>query len=121
VSIELVRLDHVNLGVSDLATSKRFYGELLGLKEAARPADMKRDGAWYLLGEVQLHLSVETSADNHASKRHVAFQVRSVAEARAAFTSAGVSYEEGHPLPGIQRIFARDPSGNRVELYENLG
>jgi len=120
VAIHLKRLDHVNVSVADLIPARRFYGEILGLNPAPRPADLQRDGAWYQLGPVQLHLSVEEAANGAASKRHVAFEVESVADARAALTSAGLPFQEGHPVPGVERIFVRDPSGNRIELYQPL-
>ena len=46
---------HVSLDTADLAASKRFYGDLLGLAELERP-DFGLPGVWYQAGPVQLHI-----------------------------------------------------------------
>lgn len=45
----------MSLTVTDLARAKRFYGDVLGLAELQRP-DFDFAGAWYALGDRQLHL-----------------------------------------------------------------
>jgi catechol 2,3-dioxygenase-like lactoylglutathione lyase family enzyme len=119
MAIEVLRLGHANLGVKDLLEARRFYIELLGLSELPRGAGAQRDGAWLRVGDCELHLSVETGS-RETSDRHLAFQVASLSEVRAALQSAGMGITEGRPLPGLQRLFVRDPSGNLLELYERL-
>jgi catechol 2,3-dioxygenase-like lactoylglutathione lyase family enzyme len=115
--METLRLAHVNLSVDDVEAARRFYGELLGLAAAPRPADAGRAGCWFALGEAELHLSLEAGADNARSKRHVAFEVGDLDGLRARLGAAGVAVEEGRPIPGVRRFFVRDPSGNRLEFY----
>jgi glyoxylase I family protein len=55
--IEVETLHHVSISVSDLAGARHFYGHVLGLREIARPA-FDFPGAWYELGDRQLHLIV---------------------------------------------------------------
>ena len=56
--VELTSLNHVAVCVTDVERSKRFYGEVLGLREVQRPA-FPFDGAWYELADGrQLHLIV---------------------------------------------------------------
>lgn len=113
----LRRVAHVNLSIDDVDAARAFYGELLGLHPAARPGDAGRPGCWFALGDVELHLSLETGADNASSKRHVAFEVDDLASARARLEAAAVTVEEGRVMTGIRRFFVRDPAGNRLELY----
>src|SRR5262249_48671423 len=53
----LAVLDHVNLAVTDLERSRRFYAEVLGLRELERPP-YPLPGAWFEVGDGMLHLSV---------------------------------------------------------------
>jgi len=58
----VVGLNHVNVTVpSDVeSAAKHFYGTVLGLKQIPKPAGTRQNvGAWYELGGVHLHLSVE--------------------------------------------------------------
>jgi catechol 2,3-dioxygenase-like lactoylglutathione lyase family enzyme len=114
----LKRVTHVNLSVVDVEAARRFYSELLGLEEIERVEGRQRPGAWFRLGALELHLSHEPEPRNADSKRHVAFEVRDLVALRDRFEEAGVRVEEGSPLPGLQRFFARDPSGNRLEFQE---
>jgi catechol 2,3-dioxygenase-like lactoylglutathione lyase family enzyme len=114
----LLRVAHVNLSISNVEAARHFYGEILGLEPAPRPSDAgARAGCWFRLGPVEIHLSEEQGADNARSKRHVAFEVADLDAIRRHLTDARVPIEEGRPVPGVERFFVRDPSGNRLELY----
>ena len=113
----LRRVAHVNLSVDDVDAARRFYGDLLGLTAAPRPADAGRAGAWFKLGDTELHLSLEIAADNARSKRHVAFEVTDLDGLRRRLADAGAPIEEARPMAGVRRFFARDPAGNRLEFY----
>jgi catechol 2,3-dioxygenase-like lactoylglutathione lyase family enzyme len=40
--------------------ARHFYGELLGLKEVEKPANLQgRGGVWFMTGNLQLHLGVD--------------------------------------------------------------
>ena len=116
--MKLRRVAHVNLSVDDVDLARAFYGDVLGLEPAPRPADAGRAGCWFRLGDVELHLSEEQGADNAASKRHVAFEVADLDGARAHLEAAGVAIDDGRQLPGARRFFVRDPAGNRLEIFE---
>jgi catechol 2,3-dioxygenase-like lactoylglutathione lyase family enzyme len=112
-----MRVAHVNLSIDDVEAARHFYGDVLRLDPAPRPPDMGRAGCWFRVGDVELHLSLEADADNARSKRHVAFEVSELDALRARLVAAGAPIEEGRPMAGIRRFFARDPAGNRIELY----
>ena len=85
-------LHHVNVTVPpelEIAT-KHFYGEVVGLKQVPKPATARQSGAWYQIGENQLHLSVEDEESAPLSSRHVCFHVSDLAEAENKFRDAGV-------------------------------
>ena len=118
-AIEIRGLDHVNLTVPRAAetAARRFYGELLGLRELPKPAELReRGGAWFTTGAVQIHLSLD-DAPPGSPRRHVCFTVVDLAAARAAFVAAGVAIEEDErPVAGWPRFYVRDPGGNRLEI-----
>lgn len=49
------KLSHIALLITDIDKARAFYGNILGLKEIARPPFFIK-GLWYDLGEFQLHL-----------------------------------------------------------------
>ena len=116
-------LHHVNVTVPKSVedAAKRFYGVVLGLKEVPKPEESRgRGGAWYQLGSVQLHLSIEDRlADSCLSKRHVCYTVSNLLEAEAKFRSEGVEiFPDDIPTPGWSRFYVRDPGGNRLEIAQ---
>src|SRR5262245_26528816 len=51
-------LDHVTIVVKDLEKSRRFYVDVLGMRETRRPA-FSFDGLWFQAGATQIHLIKE--------------------------------------------------------------
>jgi catechol 2,3-dioxygenase-like lactoylglutathione lyase family enzyme len=122
MAIGLIRFNHVNVTVpSALETAaKHFYGVVVGLPEIPKPAGTRQNmGAWYQLGEMQLHLSVEEGVQNHLSDRHVCYQVSDAAAASSEFRNAGVKIiSDPRPVAGQSRFFVRDPGGNMIEVTQ---
>jgi catechol 2,3-dioxygenase-like lactoylglutathione lyase family enzyme len=95
--------------------ARRFYTGLLGLPELPKPPELAgRGGVWFSLGEQQLHLGVEEPGP--PSRRHIALRTGELAPVRRALEAAGVPVEEAIPLDGMERIYCRDPFGNKLEL-----
>jgi catechol 2,3-dioxygenase-like lactoylglutathione lyase family enzyme len=116
-------LHHVNVTVPKSLedAAKHFYGVVMGLEEVPKPKTSRgRGGAWYQLGAVQLHLSVEQElGENCISKRHVCYTVSDLAEAEERFRNAGVEVvPDDLPTPGWSRFYVRDPGGNRLEIAQ---
>ena len=115
--LEITQLDHCSVLITDVERSRRFYGDLLGLKEIARPRTFDFVVVWYDLGNQHLHLLLKDKPDT-ASPRHFALRVRDVAAARAYLQSRGVATLETTPIPGADRFFIHDPDGNRIEIIQ---
>ncbi len=117
-------IHHVNVTVPrSLETqTKHFYGVVMGMTEVPKPESSRgRGGAWYQLGQVQLHLSLEDGVDEHLSKRHVCYTVHDLREAEDRFRQAGVEIlPDDQPIPGWERFYVRDPGGNRLEIAQEV-
>ena len=116
----ITTLDHVQITVPPELedASKRFYREMLGLREIDKPEKLRpRGGAWYQLGNAQLHLAIDPGASGAGSRRHVCLAVDDLKAARAALKAQGLDIiDEPVQADGLARFFVRDPAGNRVEI-----
>jgi catechol 2,3-dioxygenase-like lactoylglutathione lyase family enzyme len=117
------QIHHVNVTVPKSLedAAKHFYGVVMGLQEVPKPEESrKRGGAWYQLGPLQLHLSIENPlGENCISKRHVCYTVSDLAAAEERFRNAGVEIiPDDLPAPGWSRFYVRDPGGNRLEIAQ---
>ena len=114
----LPALHHVQIAMPPAgeATARAFYGELLGLRELAKPEHLAaRGGCWFALGDHELHLGVEADF-RPAHKAHAAIQVAELEPLKARLGAAGVPTREDEPLAGYSRFYADDPFGNRLEF-----
>ena len=118
-SFQVAQLDHCSVIITDLERSRRFYRDLLGLKEIAKPRTFEFQVLWFQLGDTQLHLLRKDRADT-ISPRHFALRVIDCAAARAFCQARGVAVQETTPIPGADRFFIADPDGNRIEMIQWL-
>lgn len=117
-------LHHVNVTVPKAleTAAKHFYGVVMGMTEVPKPPESRgRGGAWYQLGQLQLHLSVEDGlGENCLSKRHVCYTVDDLQLAEQSFRDAGVEiFPDDSPASGWVRFYVRDPGGNRLEIAQS--
>ena len=124
MAIGIIAVNHVNVTVPETqeAAAKHFYGVVLGLREIPKPPGPRQNiGAWYELGAMQLHLSIEDGVANEVSDRHVCYQVSDIAAANLQFRNAGVDViPDEDPLRGQFRFFVRDPGGNLIEITQHI-
>ena len=116
----VTQLHHVNITVpAELeSAAKEFYGSVLGLKQVPKPAAARQTGAWYQIGDNQLHLSVEDES-GPLSSRHVCFKVADLKIAEERFRAAGIEIiPDPRPVPGTRRFYVRDPGGNQLEIVQ---
>jgi len=117
-------LHHVSVCVTDLARSRHFYSEVVGLRELPRP-DLGFPGAWYAVGEAQeLHLIVHPPSkamrgtpEIDGRDGHFAFRVRSYEETLARLREHGIALiESPHNRTPWAQIYVTDPDGNVIEF-----
>ena len=119
----LQTIDHVQLAIprGREAAARAFWGELLGLAEQPKPADLaKRGGCWFESGAVKVHCGVEEPF-TPARKAHIAFKVDDVATLATRARDGGFEVVADGDLPGCERVFIYDPFGNRLEFLRPIG
>ena len=118
-------MGHVNVTVPNAqeAAAKRFYADILGLQQVPKPEGTRQNsGAWYQLGAIQLHLSIEDDIHNESSDRHVCYQIEDVDAAESDLRNSGVQIiPDPRPVAGVRRFYIRDPGGNLIELAQVTG
>ncbi len=118
-------LDHVQVaGPAGCEEAMRaFYAGLLGLEEIPKPEPLAtRGGVWFRLGAQQLHVGIEKEF-SPARKAHPGIRVTGLASLKERLSRAGVAViEDGLLEPyGVNRFYADDPAGNRLEFVEIIG
>lgn len=110
------RLDHILISIPEgmKQIARIFYEKILGLEEisGAHP----KGAIWFKIGNIQLHLREEPGIT--FSDRHPAFEVESLEAAKLFLESREVVVSYSTDIEGRQRLFFRDPFGNRFELLE---
>ncbi len=129
------RLQHCGLIVADLDRARRFYGGALGLDEVPRPHNFVFEGAWFQVGDDQIHLLVETETTSRAGAddpgpsasvglaTHIAIEVDDLASAISRLDEHGIVLIGG-PMPrgdGYDQVFMRDPDGYLIVLFQHTG
>lgn len=120
------RIAHVVLKVRDVARSKKFYTEVLGMdvmSEMSTPpilflANNRRDHHEIALLEVGSQASAPPA--NAVGLVHVAFRLRSEEELRAAYKElkekdVPISFTVNHGI--TKSVYFFDPDGHELEVY----
>jgi glyoxylase I family protein len=127
--MNLIRLHHAAIIVSDYPRSKEFYTGILGLRVTAETYREARD-SWKLDLDLPDGTQIELFSFPNPPKRpsypeacglrHLAFTVADVAEAVTLLEIKGVAVEPVRidELTGKRFTFFADPDGLPLELYE---
>jgi glyoxylase I family protein len=115
----VTKLDHASVIITDVERSRRFYRDILGLREIHRPRTFDFVVLWFDLDGQHVHLLLKDQADT-PSPRHFALRVSDAAAARTYFRGRDVPTQETTPIPGADRFFIHDPDGNRIEIIQWL-
>jgi catechol 2,3-dioxygenase-like lactoylglutathione lyase family enzyme len=129
------KLDHASFLVTDVERSRRFYSQVLGLREIPRTSNADNPGAWltndehsfevHLIGEAeagrvaQTHTQYRRDELARGSGTHAAFEVDDLEETIQHLRAHNVEIVGG-PRPrgdGVQQTFICDPDGYMIELF----
>lgn len=123
--IRVKSLDHVTIVVKDLAATRRFYVDALGMEEVARPG-FSFAGQWFRAGATLIHTILEFEGSSAAGLgggtntrgHHFAFLVDDVSAAARHLENLGIGFVSPPKLrpDGAAQMFIRDPDGHLVEL-----
>jgi catechol 2,3-dioxygenase-like lactoylglutathione lyase family enzyme len=112
-------LDHINIETTDLEGTIRFYEQVLGLRNGARPP-FTFPGAWLYSGEQALfHLVGVDDLTNTSTGaiNHVALLANDFVGCKARLNALAQPYEQRVvPDSNIRQLFVNDPNGVRLEL-----
>lgn len=118
-------LDHVTIVVKDLAATRRFYVEALGMDEVARP-NFTFAGQWFQAGATLIHTILEYEGSSRAGLgeekntrgHHFAFLVEDALAAEQRMLAFGVPIvRPATSRPdGATQVFVHDPDGHLIEL-----
>ncbi|KAF1020026.1 MAG: hypothetical protein GAK30_02731 [Paracidovorax wautersii] len=133
------KLGHYSVRTSDLAASRRFYVDVLGLREGYRPpldfpgawlyqgaddADDADHGVVHLIGTegagqgLTAYLGARAdSGQGSGALDHLAFLATGAEELVGRLARAGIAYRD-RTLPdlGLRQLFFVDPSGLTIEM-----
>ena len=113
---------HIAIVVKNTARAQAFYEAVFELPSLERknPSAAQRNGKWYLLGDLQLHLQ-EREAGAPKSDQHFALITPDLNEVVRRTKENGGTVVESATMEGFsQRCFIFDPDGNRIEVLEKL-
>ncbi|MFC0187797.1 VOC family protein [Fictibacillus aquaticus] len=117
-------IHHVSLLVRNINAAKEFYEEVLGFTMSQERPAFDFPGAWYDIGNTQLHLIVHEkgtarreTADIDSRDGHFAVRVNDMAALILRLEEYGVSFKNKprNKTPWHQ-VFVSDPDGNLIEF-----
>ena len=112
-------LNHVNIVTDDLAATRAFYADVVGLIDGDRPS-FDFPGAWLYCGdEAVIHLvGVDDQPDEGTGTiDHVAFEAGGLDDMIGLLEGRGIPFHV-RDVPGrdIRQVFLHDPNGVKIEL-----
>jgi catechol 2,3-dioxygenase-like lactoylglutathione lyase family enzyme len=113
-------IHHVAVVVSDLEQNRKFYSQVLGLKEIPRESSnaVSPTGARFQMGECELHLQ---HRENNPQKtdQHFATIVENLDSVIQTAEKMGAKTKLSQPLSGFsKRSFVYDFDQNRIEVLQ---
>lgn len=117
--MRIIRLDHIQLAMPPgrEAEARLFYEGSFGIPEVPKPTHLAaRGGRWFEHRCLKVHLGVEEDFFP-ARKAHPAFLIDDLRPLIALLKKKYETFQD-QPLPGYDRVYVKDPFGNRIELMQ---
>lgn len=120
--MEITQFLHTAILVSDLEKAEYFYTTILGLSKINRI--LKYPGAWYQVGDFQIHLIHDPNiivelqkSEKWGRNPHIAFSVTNLDEAKTQLLAHG--YPLQMSASGRNALFTQDSDGNIIEISQS--
>jgi catechol 2,3-dioxygenase-like lactoylglutathione lyase family enzyme len=116
MGFRILQLEHVNVTApEDLETQViAWYEESLGLTRIDKPPGTRPGGAWFSVGEQEVHISRDEH--NPPQTAHFCLVTDDIDAVIERLRADGCHIEQASQLPGRRRFYTRDPAGNRIEI-----
>ena len=108
--------DEVRMPQGGDAEARRFYGQLLGLRETMKPPGEK--GIWFTTPEGLFKVLPATEFKPAQDKPQARFRVDKAEAMRMALDKARFRHYDAPHEVGTRGFYAHDAWGNRIELRE---
>lgn len=119
--MQIAKSLHAAVLVSNLEQAEHFYSNILGLSKVDRI--LKYPGAWYQLGDFQIHLIVDPTVapelvnpEKLGRNPHIALAVENLDDAKSQLLAQGCIVQAS--ASGRAALFTQDPDGNIIELSQ---
>ena len=116
VAFKVRGIDHVDITAPEELEAEvlAWYESVLGLERVAKPEDKSPRGGWFLVGDLQLH--VTRAEHNPHPRAHFGIEVDDHEAVVQRLRETGCHIEQARPVEGRHRFYTRDPAGNRIEI-----
>ena len=119
--MKVLALEHVSItSPEDLEDDVvSWYRDTLGLEQMDKLEGARDKGAWFRIGDQQVHVQVDEH--NPPKVSHFGLVVDDFEEVVSRLRAGGHHIEQARPMSGRKRFFTRDPAGNRIEIIKIEG
>ena len=117
-------IHHLNVRTKDLAATRTFYTEVLGMKEIPRPANIDFPGAWFNFGNTQVHVLDMLECGGGGEPKlgggnvdHIGIMARDFDQMKQIAIDRGLPWRQiAIPNANMWQLFFHDPNGILIEL-----
>ncbi len=119
--MNILSLEHVSVTSPEELEEEvvSWYRDCLNLQEMDKPQGTRSKGAWFAIGEQQVHVTIDEH--NPPKIAHFGLVVDDFDALVERLRGAGCHIEQASPIPGRRRFYTRDPAGNRIEIIGRAG
>ena len=113
---KVLALEHVTVTTPEELEDEviDWYVNVLGLERVEKSEGAKPSGAWFQVGDQQVHLLIDPH--NPPKNAHFCVRVADLDSFVDDLRASGCHIEQARQIPGRKRCFTRDPAGNSIEI-----